>query len=288
MTGPAAVTVVIPARNEAASVGQVVSGARAVLDAYPEARVIVVDDGSSDATAARAAEAGAEVLTVRTRHGYGAAVKRGLLAATSPVIVLLDADETYPVEAIPPLVEAVIAGADQAVGSRVLPGANVPAVRRPVKWAIRRLASLLAGARIPDLNSGMRAFRRDRILPLLRFFPDGFSFSTTLTMVALFERWDVAWVPIPYRRRAGRSKFRPVRDTLRLILALLRAVVHFDPLRLFLPLAIGLLALAAMTIVWNVVVEVSLTDSAVLLALSGLEIFVLGLLAELIVRRTGR
>ena len=283
MTPPAPVTVLIPAHNEAVSVGQVVREVRAALSEQ-NVRVIVVDDGSTDATATEATAAGAEVIS-GGRRGYGAAIKRGLRAAATPVVVVLDADGTYAAEAVPALVAAVTDGADQAVGARVLPGARVPLVRRPAKWLIRLLASLLAGASIPDLNSGMRAFRRERVLPLLRLFPDGFSFTTTLTMAALLEGWSIAWVPVPYRRRSGRSKFRPVRDTARLVLALLRAVVYFEPLRLFLPIALLLLAGAGVTMVWDIFVEVNLTDKTVLLTLSGLEIFVLGLLADLIVRK---
>jgi glycosyltransferase involved in cell wall biosynthesis len=264
-------------------VGQVVREVRAALSEQ-NVRVIVVDDGSTDATATEAAAAGAEVIS-GGRRGYGAAIKRGLRAASTPVVVVLDADGTYAAEAVPALVAAVADGADQAVGARVLPDARVPLVRRPVKWLIGLLASLLAGASIPDLNSGMRAFRRECVLPLLRLFPDGFSFSTTLTMAALLEGWSIAWVPVPYRRRLGRSKFRPVRDTARLVLALLRAVVYFEPLRLFLPIALLLLAGAGVTMVWDIFVEVNLTDKTVLLTLSGLEIFVLGLLADLIVRK---
>lgn len=285
MSPSAPLTVVIPARNEAGSVGRVVREVRAALGDLG-ARVIVIDDGSTDATAQESVTAGAEVIA-GSRRGYGAAVKRGLLAAESSVVVLLDADGTYPAEALPGLVAAVRDGADHAVGSRVLPEARVPLLRRPAKWVIRMLASLLARAAIPDLNSGLRAFRRERVLPLLRLFPDGFSFTTTLTMAALLEGWETAWIPVPYRRRVGRSKFRPLRDTARLLLALLRAVVYFEPLRLFLPVALLLLAGAAVTMVWDVFVEVNLTDKTVLLTLSGIEIFVLGLLADLVVRRTG-
>ena len=283
MTTSTSVTVLIPAHNEAASVGQVVCGVRAAM-ADQNVCVIVIDDGSTDATATEAAAAGAEVISGGSR-GYGAAIKRGLRAATTSVVVLLDADGTYAAEAVPTVAAAVAGGADQAVGARVLPDASVPLVRRPAKWLIGFLASLLAGAPIPDLNSGMRAFRRERVLPLLRLFPDGFSFSTTLTMAALLEGWSVAWIPVPYRRRSGRSKFRPVRDTARLVLALLRAVVYFEPLRLFLPVALLLLVGAGMTMFWDVFVEANLTDKTVILTLSGLEIFVLGLLADLIVRK---
>lgn len=282
------VSVIIPARDEAESVGVVVDAVRETLLADPgvgNVEILVVDDGSADATAERATAAGATVVRVDTRRGYGAALKRGLRRAKHETVVILDADGTYPVEAIPDLIGLLGEGADHAVGARCGDDVRVPLLRRPVKWLVNRFACWLTGKEIPDLNSGMRAFRRNDVLAIQRLLPSGFSFTTTVTVAALLSGLEVAWLPIAYRQRVGSSKFRAVRDTARLLLALVRAVVYFDPLRVFLPVVVVLGATATALGAWDVVVERNLTDKTVLFTLSAIEVAVLGLLADLIVRR---
>ncbi|GBC79742.1 MAG: glycosyltransferase family 2 protein [Acidobacteriota bacterium] len=280
------VTVIIPARNEAQAVGEVVRHvAKTMKAATPpwECTILVVDDGSSDDTATVAASAGAQVLPMGSPCGYGAAVKRGLREAQTEFLCLLDADGSYPAAALLPLLEALEAGAEQAVGARVAAGAQVPVVRRPAKWLVTKFAELLLGKPVPDLNSGMRALRRSRVMPIARLLPEGFSLTTTLTVAGLLDGWSMAWVPIEYRKRVGRSKFRAVADTLRLLLSLVRGVVYFDPLRFFLPVSLGLGVWALAFGLWDVFWEQNLTDKTVLVSLSALEVFVLGLLADLVV-----
>lgn len=282
------VAVIIPARDEERAVGDVVREVVETLSAHADFRpyqVLVVDDGSSDQTAAVAREAGATVLPMGVGSGYGAAVKRALRETQAEFCCLLDADGSYPASALPSLLAALAAGAEQAIGARVTPGAQVPRLRRPAKWVITKLAAALVGKPIPDLNSGMRAFRRSRVAPIVPLLPDGFSLTTTLTVASLLGGWSVAWVPIPYHRRLGRSKFKAVRDTSRLLLSLARSIVYFDPLRLFLPLTVGLGTCAVAFGVWDVFWEKNLTDKTVLTTLSALEVFMLGLLADLLVKR---
>jgi glycosyltransferase involved in cell wall biosynthesis len=285
------VVVIVPARDEEGGVGRVVSDVASALandGRFASFEVVVVDDGSRDLTAEVARQAGARVLTNPTSRGYGGALKRGIRATNAGTICVIDADGTYPADAVPELLSLVQEGADQAIGSRVAAGAQVPWERRPAKWMVTRIASLLTRHRIQDLNSGLRCFRRERVEGLLRLMPDGFSFTSTLTVAALLDGWELVWRPIGYRPRLGRSKFKAVRDTLRLLLALVRAVVYFDPLRFFMPVAIGLGVCGFAFAVWDVVWEANLTDKTVLLSLSALEVFVLGLLADLLVKRTGR
>lgn len=286
MAGEREVTVIIPARNEARAVGTVVRQVAETLESATTpwtSKILVVDDGSSDDTARVAATAGADVVAMGSASGYGAAVKRGLREAQSEFVCLLDADGSYPASALIPLLEALEAGAEQAVGARVVAGAQVPVLRRPAKWLVTRLAELLLGKPVPDLNSGMRALRRSRVLPIARLLPDGFSLTTTLTVAGLLDGWSMAWVPIEYRKRVGKSKFRAVTDTLRLLLSLVRGVVYFDPLRFFLPVSLGLGVWAVAFGLWDVFWEQNLTDKTVLVSLSALEVFVLGLLADLVV-----
>ncbi|MGC8915878.1 MAG: glycosyltransferase family 2 protein [Thermoanaerobaculum sp.] len=280
--------VIIPARNEEGAVASVVGEVFAALsgmEGVVDFEVVVVDDASSDRTAVQAQEAGARVIVLEEPSGYGWAVKRGIAETTAEVVCLLDADGSYPGAALPGLLSALAEGRDQVIGARVAPGAKIPWVRRPAKWVIRKLAEALLGKRVPDLNSGMRVFRRSRVLPILRVLPDGFSLSTSLTVAALLDGWRVAWLPVEYRTRIGRSKFRAVYDTARLLLSLIRAVVYFDPLRVFLPLCFLLGSLAVAFGLWDVFYERNLTDKTVLTSLSALEIFVLGLLADLLVKR---
>lgn len=283
-------SVILPARNEGMAVGRVVEDLRRTLDrelGSGAAEVVVVDDRSGDNTATAAAQAGARVVKVRAPGGYGAAIKTGIASTQGDLIGLMDADGTYPAARLAELVAAVENGADQAVGARRRGQVRVPWVRRPAKWLITRLACILSGREIHDLNSGMRVVRREKLTPLLRLMPDGFSFSTTLTIFGLLDYWEIAWVPVEYHRRVGRSKFRAVPDTFRLVVSLVRAVVYLAPLRFFLPLA-GVLGLAgAAFLIWDICVEQNLTDKTLLSLLAALELLVLGLLADLIVRRHG-
>ncbi|MCX7895146.1 MAG: glycosyltransferase family 2 protein [Thermoanaerobaculum sp.] len=279
--------VIIPARDEEASVAQVVREVSHALERAAEPvsfEILVVDDGSRDGTARAAQQAGARVLVLDAPCGYGAAVKWALRQTKAEFVALLDADGSYPAAALPELLVAVRQGADQAVGARVAPGAEVPLLRRPAKWVVKKVAELLLGSRIPDLNSGMRVLRRSRVLALWRLLPDGFSLTTTLTVAGVLDSWVVRWVPIGYHKRIGQSKFRAVRDTWRLLLSLARAVVYFDPLRFFLPVSLGLGVWAVAFGLWDLFWEHNLTDKTVLTSLSALEVFILGLLADLLVK----
>jgi glycosyltransferase involved in cell wall biosynthesis len=238
----------MPARDEADAVAEVVSGIAGSLrgdSRVGAADIVVVDDGSTDATAANARAAGARVLRHPTPQGYGATLKDGIRATDAEIVCVVDADGTYPAEAVPEMLALIAAGADQVIGARSLITGRTPALRRVVKSVITALAGLLAGRRIPDLNSGLRCVRRARVEALLPLLPDGFSFTTTLTIAGVLGGWDVRWHSISYARRLGESKFRPVRDTLRLLWSLARAVANFAPWRLF-AVPAGVLAVAAL------------------------------------------
>jgi glycosyltransferase involved in cell wall biosynthesis len=283
------VSVIIPARNEAAAIGDVVRAAAAALEAsgrFCPFEILVVNDGSADRTGEIAAAAGARVVSNPATRGYGGAVKRGVRAASAEVLCLVDGDGTYPVAEIPAMLAELAAGADQVIGARTAEGARVPWSRRPAKWLVTKGAGLLAGHPIPDLNSGLRCLRRARMEPLMRILPDGFSLTSTLTVAALLDGWELRWHPIGYDRRVGSSKFKAIRDTARLLLAVVRAVVYFDPLKFFLPVALGLGFCSLAFGAWDFFWEQNLTDKTVLFSLSTVEAMVLGLLADLIVKRS--
>ncbi len=273
-----AVSVVIPAFNEAEHVGAEIDAVTAALEGTGwRFEVIVVDDGSGDATAQRAADAGARVLRHRHNQGYGAALKRGIGAAEHDWILITDADGTYPAEEIPGL----LARADRAemvVGARTGDAVSVPLARRPAKWFLRRLASYLAGRKLPDLNSGLRLMRRDLVLRYEHLLPTGFSFTTTITLAAACNGHDVEYVPINYRRRLGESKIRPW-HAYDFTLLILRTIVFFNPLKVFIPLG-GLLAVGGLAKFVYDLTRNNLSESAVLAFLGALIIWAVGLLAD--------
>lgn len=173
------------------------------------------------------------------------------------------------------------------VGARKGEHVAIPLVRRPAKWAINQLANFVAGGAIPDLNSGLRVFRRDAALQLLPLLPDGFSFTTTITLAMLTNNYLVDYIPINYHARIGKSKIRPIRDTLNFVQLVLRIGLYFAPLKLFLPVSGFLLVLA---VVWGLVSALLLgrlaDASTLIIAMTGIQVAVVGLLADLIDRRT--
>jgi len=252
--------------------------------------VIVVDDGSTDATAGELAGVEDERGLLRIlRHphnrGYGASLKTGVRNATADVVVITDADGTYPNERIPELVDRM-GGADMVVGARTGARVNIPLVRRPAKWLLGWLANTLGGRRIPDLNSGLRAMRRDVLERYLGLLPDGFSFTTTITLVMLSEARRVEYIPINYHQRAGRSKIRPVRDTLNFVQLVCRAVLWFDPLRFFIPLSLMMVGAGLAILLFSMAfMERALDVTFSIFVMTGVILLAVGLLADLIDKR---
>ncbi|MBN1477985.1 glycosyltransferase family 2 protein [Candidatus Sumerlaeota bacterium] len=276
----ATVTVIIPVYNEPLAPEALVGALRDALGS--EAEILLVDDGSDTPLGEID---GARLLRLPQNRGYGAAIKAGLAASGGERVVIIDADGTYPVEAVPTLL-ARLDDHEMAVGARTGANVRMSLARRLVKGVLTMVAGFLAEQRIPDINSGLRAFRRESAAPYLRLLPNRFSLTTTLTLAFLCDGRPVHFEPIDYHPRVGKSHWRPVRDTRDFILTILRTIFLFNPMRVCLPLALVLWLVAAGVLVGSAVWGDRIMDGTVsVLALGGLQILVVGLLAEVIGRR---
>ena len=287
-TGPLDVTVVLPAYNEVGHVSQEVERITQALKASRFSfEILVVDDGSTDGTG-DAVEGLPFVRLLRfpTNRGSGTARRIGSQQARGRYVAWTDADMTYPNEQIPELVEVLErGGAEMVVGARTTEEGTMKALRVPAKWAIRRLAEFLTSTSIPDLNSGLRVFVRETARPYLGLLPAGFSCVTTITLSFLANGHIVEYVSIPYHPRAGRSHFHPIKDAYRYILQVLRMVTFFEPLRVFAPVALTLLLLGSAKFVYDMIEDpFAIAINTLLLLITGVVLFSLGLLADLIVR----
>ena len=250
--------------------------------------IIVVNDGSTDNTG--------EILRSRnditlleheTNKGYGAALKAGIRRAKYPVIVITDADGSYPNERIPELV-ALTLHADMVVGARIGTNVQYSTIRSIPKWFLVRFAQWLAKCPIPDLNSGLRVFHKDAVERFLSILPDTFSFTTTITLAMLTNNYIVHYEPVDYHQRVGKSKIQPIRDTLRFGQLILRTGVYFAPLRIFLPVA-GMFFLGFLcTLFYDVFILQDLTEKTLILLVAATQLGIFALLADMIDKRSNR
>ena len=228
-------SIVVPAFNEETEIVRQLADLRRVVESLPVAtELILVDDGSTDETAQRAEQGGFTVLRLGKNMGYGAALKKGIAAASGEWILITDADGTYPPAEIPELFRR-IGEADMVVGARTGAEVRIPLVRRPAKWLLRMYAICLAGQPIPDLNSGMRIMRKTVVEKFQGLLPDRFSFTSTITVAMLSHGYKVVYVPINYHDRIGSSKIRPA-DFPRFLYLLTRTMLAIKPMRIFFPL----------------------------------------------------
>lgn len=272
------VSIIVPAFNEAAAIAQVVGGLRAK---FPEAEVLVIDDGSSDATAALAAGAGARVLSHEQQRGYGAALRTGTEAVASEFVLFCDGDGQHTIEDIAGLM-AACDGHDMIVGARAA-NSHFPLLRRPGKWVLRHFADFLAGRRIPDLNSGLRLFKRDTLMRYIHLMPQGFSFSTTSTFAMLKTNRRIKYIPITVKPRLGKSTVSQWRDGPRTLMLMVRLVVLFEPIKVFLSVAGGLFVLAMASFLANLIWGQKphiISATTVLFAVSAVIVFMCGLLCD--------
>jgi len=279
---PVDVAIVVPAYNEERGIGPTITRLRSAMeDSGFTYEIVVVDDGSTDATAERAAESDVRVVRLPGNRGYGAALKAGIAATASTFVCIIDADGTYPADMIPRLL-ALSNGRHMVVGARLLTDQSIPRERRPAKWVLGKLASYLTEQQIPDLNSGLRVMRRSALMKFIHLLPSGFSFTSTITLSLLCSGHTVHYEPITCATRVGTSKIRAAHFK-SFVLLVLRTVVLFNPLKIFLPLGLMLFLVGLAKFIYDLFLW-NLSETAVMAFLAATVVWSVGLLADMIAR----
>lgn len=281
------VSVVVPAYNEENTIGIVLDELKTAMDSCNlDYEIIAVDDGSSDRTVDLIKER-KNVVLIRniSNEGYGASLKHGIKCAQYPIIVIIDGDGTYPCGKISELL-GHIKDCDMVVAARTGEVIRIPVLRKIGKGALNIIANYLSGKKIPDLNSGFRAIKKEAILKFLNILPTGFSFTTTITLALLTNSYQVKYVPINYQHRKKHSKFHPIKDTASMLILIIRTILYFNPLKIFVPLSLGLILSGAIVFAYSFKFLPKIPDVTIaLLVLTGIQTLVIGLLADLIDKR---
>ena len=289
-------SIIIPCYNEKHAIRETIECIWTVVrkSDIKNVEIIAVNDGSTDGSEhvlnSLAAESQAGELLVihhNRNQGYGAALKTGIRRSQSDYICITDADGTYPNERIPELIRKITSNdLDMVVGARIGENVDYSKIRSIPKMILVPWVSFLCGTEVPDMNSGLRIFRRDRSLHFLKLLPDGFSFTTTITICLLRNRYAVEFIPISYTKRIGKSHIKPIRDTLRFTQLILRTGMYFAPMRLLAPLIAALAALFTISAIYDLTALNNLTDKTVLLGFASLNVFLFALLADMIDKRS--
>ena len=275
MAEPVSTSIVIPAFNEEPAIGPLVAALRGSA-AWHE--IIVVDDGSSDATSERAREAGATVVRHPYNKGNGAAVKTGIRQATGEFVLIVDGDGQHRAADAARLVSR-LGEYDLVIGARSA-GTQATHARLLGNAALNRLAGYLTGRKVPDLTSGFRGARRSQLREFLHLLPNGFSTPTTTTLAFIKAGYNVCFEPIEAGTRAGSSKIRLARDGVRFLMIALKIVTLFSPFRVFLPIALASFLTGAGYAAWTIVTQSHVTNSSVLLIMLAVIVFLVGLVSE--------
>ena len=275
-------SVIIPAKNEAAVIGDVVSSVRAI---YADAEILVVDDGSTDETATFAERAGATVVGHPVSLGNGAAIKAGARAANGEILIMMDGDGQHKAEDIPALLAKLDDGYDMVIGARDS-GSHAGVGRLAANGLYNVFASMISGHRIPDLTSGFRVVRADLFKRFLYLLPNGFSYPTTITMAFLRSGFPVTFVSIKALGRTGKSHIRPIRDGLRFLAIIFKIATLYAPLKVFLPIS-GLFFLSGTGYyAYTYVTMGRFTNMSMLTLSASVIIFLIGLISEQITALT--
>jgi glycosyltransferase involved in cell wall biosynthesis len=269
-------SIVIPAKNEADAIGKAVAGAK---KEYPEAEIIVVDDGSSDDTAKVAEEAGARVVRHPESLGNGAAVKAGARAASGNIIGFMDGDGQHDAAEFEKLLEKLDEGYDMVIGARSS-GSHANVGRLYANGIYNVVASWLTGRRIPDLTSGFRVVRAKLFKKFLYLLPNGFSYPTTITMAFLRAGYPIRFEPIPVAKRVGKSHIRPLRDGVRFMVIIFKIATLYSPLKIFLPISVLFFASGVAWYGYTFATMGRFTNMSMLLFSAAVIVFLIGLISE--------
>ena len=275
-------SIVIPAKNEAGAIGNAVAGAR---ERYPDAEIIVVDDGSTDDTASVAEAAGATVVRHPESLGNGAAIKSGARAASGDVIGFMDGDGQHDAAEFERLLAKLDSGYDMVIGARDA-GSHANVGRLYANGVYNVVASWLTGRRIPDLTSGFRVARAALFKKFLYLLPNGFSYPTTITMAFLRSGYPICFEPIPVAKRIGKSHIRPIRDGMRFMVIIFKIATLYSPLKIFLPIAAAFFATGLGWYAYTFSTMGRFTNMSMLLFSAAVIVFLIGLISEQITALT--
>ena len=275
-------SIVIPAKNESGAIGDVVSTAR---ERYPDAEIIVVNDGSSDDTAAVAADAGAIVVSHPESLGNGAAVKSGARAATGDLIAFMDGDGQHDARELEPLIRRLDEGYEMAIGARDT-GSHANVGRLFANGLYNGIASMMSGRKILDLTSGFRVARAEKFKQFLYLLPNGFSYPTTITMAFLRSGYPISFEPISAAKRVGKSHIRPIRDGVRFLIIIFKVATLYSPLKIFLPASGLFFATGLGYYAYTYLTTARFTNMSMLLFSAAVIIFLIGLISEQITALT--
>jgi glycosyltransferase involved in cell wall biosynthesis len=275
-------SIIMPAKNEAGAIAKTVSGAKI---AFPNAEIIVVDDGSTDDTGALAENAGAIVVRHPISMGNGAAIKAGARASSGEILAFMDADGQHGGDELSLLLERLDAGYDMAIGARDS-GSHANFGRLFANGFYNELASLLCGHRIPDLTSGFRVVRAKLFKQFLHLLPNGFSYPTTITMAFLRSGYPIDFVPIKAAKRVGKSHIRPIRDGLRFLIIIFKVVTLYSPLKIFVPASAAFFTIGLGYYMYTYLTLGRFTNMSLLLFSASVIVFLIGLISEQITALT--
>ncbi len=281
------ISVIIPVYNEEKSIGHTLNTLRDVLNKTRiHYELIVVNDGSTDNTAAEIGKIDFKITTIdhEINKGYGAALKTGIKRAENELVLITDADNTYPMEIIPELI-GKMEGSDMVVGARIGDKVKIPLLRRIPKAIIRKLAEYLSERKIPDLNSGLRIMKKDIVLRFLAMLPNGFSFTTTITLAMITNDYRVNYIPIDYHKREGTSKIRPIKDTLNFIQLIIKTILYFEPLKIFIPASLIFFLLSIALVLYRLIMGKGFLVVTVIVFVTAIQLLAIGMLADLIDKR---
>jgi len=276
-------SILIPVYNEETAIRETIATVKKVMSSHSH-EIIAINDGSRDSSGKILSTIkGIRVIHNPYNLGYGSSLKKGLLAAKGKYIIITDADGTYPIDALPHFLK-FLPKYDMVVGSRKQTE-NIPLLRRPAKLILSVLANILTGRHIPDLNSGLRVFRRDMALQFLHLYPAGFSFTTTLTLAALTNGYTCKYLPINYYKRKGKSSIKPIKDFIGFSTLIFRVMTYFDPLKFFLLPGLLIISVGVAYGIYQFIIIQNIAQLPIILILAGLQICFLGLIADLVVRK---